>query len=55
VLQGANHANVTVTASQNGWSVLPKVKHKDRNSSRNSVVVYGGFDKIGPGSKRSLR
>jgi hypothetical protein len=55
VLQGANHANVTVTASQNGWSVLPKVKHKDRNSSRNSVVVYGGLDKIGPGSKRSLR
>jgi hypothetical protein len=39
--------------SYNGWAVLPKVKHKDRHESRNSVGVYGGFDKIGPGSKRA--
>ncbi len=55
VLQGADQAHVKVSASQNGWSVLPKVKHKDRHSSHNSVVIYGGFDKIGPGSKRSMR
>ena len=54
VLRGADRADVKVTASHNGWAVLPKVKHKDRHS-RNSVVIYGGFDKIGPGSKRSLR
>jgi hypothetical protein len=30
--------------------VLTKVKHKDPHSSHNSVVIYGGFDKIGPGS-----
>jgi len=34
--------------------VLPRVKRKDRHSSRNSIVVYGAFDKIGPGSKRDL-
>ena len=53
VLQGADRAGVKVTPSYNGWAVLPKVKHKDRHESRNSVVVYGGFDKIGPGSKRA--
>ena len=53
VLQGADRAGVDVTPSYNGWAVLPKVKHKDRHESRNSVVVYGGFDKIGPGSKRA--
>ena len=55
VLSGAGHANVKVTASQNGWSVLPKVRRKDPHVGHNSVVDYGGFDKIGPGSKRSLR
>jgi hypothetical protein len=54
VLRGADRAGVEVTASHNGWAVLPKVKSHGRNS-RNSVVVYGGFDKIGPGSKRGLR
>ena len=55
VLRGADNARVDVTASTNGWSVLPRVKKKDRHDGHNSVVVYGGFDKIGPGSKRGLR
>ena len=54
VLRGADRADVRVTASHNGWAVLPRVKHKDRRS-KNSVVIYGGFDKIGPGTKRSQR
>ena len=45
--------NGSCVPSYNGWAVLPKVKHKDRHESRNSVGVYGGFDKIGPGSKRA--
>lgn len=55
VLRGADRAGVKVSPSYNGWAVLPKVKHKDRHHSRNSVLVYGGFDRIGPGSKRALR
>jgi hypothetical protein len=54
VLEGADRANVKVEASHNGWSVLPRVKHKGREG-RNTVVTYGGFDRIGPGTKRSLR
>ena len=54
VLRAADRADVKVTASHNGWAVLPKVKTHGR-STRNSVVVYGGFDKIGPGSKRGQR
>jgi hypothetical protein len=54
VLRGADRADIRVTASHNGWAVLPRVKHKDRHS-RNSVVIYGGFDRIGPGSKRGQR
>ena len=54
VLRGADRADVKVKASHNGWAVLPKVKHKSRHS-RNSVVIYGGFDRIGPGSKRAQR
>jgi hypothetical protein len=54
VLRGAVRADVKVAASHNGWAVLPKVKHKDRQS-RNSVVIYGGFDRFGPGTKRGLR
>ena len=54
VLRGADRADVKVKAGHNGWAVLPKVKHKDRHS-RNSVVIYGGFDRIGPGSKRAQR
>ena len=54
VLRGADRANVTVEASHNGWAVEPKVKHKGRRAG-SGVLTYGVFDRIGPGSKRSLR
>ncbi len=54
VLHGADRADVKVKASHNGWAVQPKVKHKSRDT-RSAVVTYGGFDRIGPGSKRGLR
>ena len=52
MLRAADRANVKVEASHNGWAVLPRVKNKGREG-RNSVVTYHGFDKIGPGTKRS--
>lgn len=57
VLLGAAAAGVTVEASYNGWSVLPEVLSKQTKlrDSANSVISYGGFDKIGPGTRRSLR
>ena len=54
VLRGADRANVKVEASHNGWAVQPKVKHKGREG-RSGVLTYGVFDRIGPGTKRSLR
>jgi hypothetical protein len=53
VLEGADRADVKVEASHNGWAVLPKVNKKD-DESTNSVIAYGAFDRIGPGTRRSL-
>ena len=53
VLLGADKANVDVEASYGGWAVQPKVKSKNAGS-RNAVVGYAGFDRIGPGTKRGL-
>lgn len=53
MLAGADRADVDVEPSYNGWAVLPKVTNKTPESA-NSVVAYGGFDKIGPGTRRSL-
>jgi hypothetical protein len=52
VLRGADRADVLVEASFNGWSVLPP--EHGGHGHRNSIVAYGGFDKFGAGSKRSL-
>jgi hypothetical protein len=50
VLDGARRAGVRVWASQNGWTVLPKPKRDRRAGS----MRYAAFDRIGPGTKRSL-
>jgi hypothetical protein len=52
VLSGADRADVDVEPSYNGWAVLPKVKNTPE--SANPVVSYGGFDRIGAGTRRSL-
>jgi hypothetical protein len=54
VLRAADRAHVEVEASHNSWAVEPKVKHKGR-AAGSGVLTYGGFDRIGPGSKRSPR
>ena len=54
MLRAADRAHVEVEASHNARAVEPKVKHKGRGAG-SVVVTYGGFDRIGPGSKRSLR
>jgi hypothetical protein len=54
VLEAADRADVDVEASYNGWLVQPKVKNKHR-AGRNTVVTYGAFDRIGPGTKRAQR
>ena len=52
VLRAADRADVEVEASHNGWAVQPKVKHQGHRTG--GVVTYGGFDKIGAGTKRSM-
>ncbi len=51
VLRAADRADVKVKASHNGWAVQPKVKNK----ARHGAGTYGSFDRIGPGTKRSMR
>ncbi len=51
-LDAAHRADVDVEPSYNGWVVQPKVKSK-HHAGRN-VVLYGGFDRIGPGTHRSM-
>ncbi|MGH3039257.1 MAG: hypothetical protein ACRDLZ_07620 [Gaiellaceae bacterium] len=51
-LLGADRAGVDVEASHDGWAVLPRVK--PGASGANAVVGYAAFDRIGPGTKRSL-
>jgi hypothetical protein len=53
VLAGADAADVAVKPSYNGWAVLPKVK--STLDARNPVVAYGGFDRLGQGTRRSLK
>jgi hypothetical protein len=50
VLDGARRAGVRVRASENGWTVLPK----PRRDTRAGAMRYAAFDRIGPGTKRSL-
>jgi hypothetical protein len=53
VLLAADKADVDVEASYGGWAVQPKVKSKNAGS-RNALVGYAAFDRIGPGTKRGL-
>jgi hypothetical protein len=53
VLKAADKADVKVRASHNGWAVEPKVKTPGHRAP--GALRYGGFDKIGAGSKRSQR
>ena len=53
VLKAADRADVKVRASHNGWAVEPKVKNPGQRTP--GALTYGGFDKIGPGTKRSTR
>jgi hypothetical protein len=53
VLKAADKADVKVRASHNGWAVEPKVKTPGQRAP--GALRYGGFDKIGAGSKRSTR
>jgi hypothetical protein len=52
VLDAADRADVEVEASHNGWAVEPNVAHAGHRAG--GIVTYGGFDKIGPGTKRSM-
>jgi hypothetical protein len=54
VLRGADRAGVKVKPSYNGWAVQAKVKPEER-SAPDPVLSYGAFDRIGPGTKRSLK
>jgi len=52
VLKAADKADVKVKASHNGWAVQPKVKNPGHRAG--GLVTHAAFDKIGPGSRRSL-
>ncbi|HZC14692.1 MAG TPA: hypothetical protein VE270_11805, partial [Thermoleophilaceae bacterium] len=54
VLRGADRAGVKVKPSYNGWAVQPKVAVREEDTT-DSVLSYGAFDRIGPGTKRSLK